>query len=117
MNTVPFEVISMFMPAAVFTPLRLPSTSLKRPDLGERIEILYSTNRGSAVLQDERLARVLTTIDPGGPIRYLSVSMNIHGIGTALAFAAAEGNRDLLQQVLTAISGLLWEELGAQLTT
>ncbi|MCP5361187.1 MAG: hypothetical protein H6908_00890 [Hyphomicrobiales bacterium] len=79
-------------------------TSLKRPDLGERIEILYSTNRGSAVLQDERLARVLTTIDPGGPIRYLSVSMNIHGIGTALAFAAAEGNRDLLQQVLTAFT-------------
>lgn len=77
--------------------VRWMNLGLKRPDAADVIELLVPNPNQEVILSDEKLARIIITLDPGGPIRYHSFASSIHGLGPLLTYTFIQGDRELLQ--------------------
>ncbi len=62
------------------------SLSLKRPDLSEKVEYLLDhTGNSEVILPDHKITRIISILDPSGPIRHNELSCRISGFGNMLA--------------------------------
>ncbi len=91
--------------------------SLKRNDISEYLDALITQSKKSAkvVIPDDRLARIITILDPDGPIHFRKYIVSIYGIGGFLAKGYREGDRDVLQHVGDLLNeGLVEHWIGMQ---
>lgn len=91
---------------------RWVSLSLKNPDMAEKITELSSTKIENMTLTDEQIVRVISVIDPDGPLRYKDISITIEGMPTFVSYCYINGERDKLQQIASIINdGIIthWE--------
>jgi len=66
-----------------------------------------SSDSGTRNLSESELARTLALLDPTGPMRYKDVTINIDGLGTALAASFQEKNSSMQSHLMYLIeSGL-----------
>jgi len=91
---------------------RWVSLSLKNPDMADKLTDLASTKIENITLTDEQIVRVLSVIDPDGPLRYKDISITVDGMATFVSYCYTNGERDKLQQVASVINdGIIthWE--------
>jgi hypothetical protein len=50
-------------------------------------------------IDDETVASIAATLDPGGPVRHRGLSIMLDGFGPALAFATLAGTKDRIQTI------------------
>lgn len=94
---------------------RWADTSLHRPELAEKLDrSLRFAGHGSTDAQlNDMLTRVITLLDPAGPIRSHALSLRPDGIGTVLANIIQHEGEEL-PQLLSFVEndlGVFWSEL------
>lgn len=89
--------------------------NVMRPDLSEELDITFNAaKRKEAYLQDEDLTKLISVIDPDGPIRHIEYSASVYGLPQVLAYGLTKGKREYAQFVADAFNkGLVnqWLEL------
>jgi len=96
---------------------RWVNLSVKNPDMASLLDSLSPSINSEIILQDDKLIRFITTIDPEGPIRHQNYSCTISGVGTLLAYGYIKNNRDIIQFVGTIFnSGLVDYWINKQVT-
>lgn len=89
--------------------------NVMRPDLSEELDLVFNAaKRKEAYLQDEDLTKLISVIDPDGPIRHIEYSASAYGLPQVLAFGLTKGKREYAQFVADAFNkGLVnqWLEL------
>lgn len=81
---------------------RWSNLALKNQTLTDFMEAIEPSNKVStAMLTDQKLARIIMALDPSGPLRHQYVSTHLSGLGTVLAFGFANGKRESIQSVGT----------------
>jgi len=80
--------------------------SVLKPELAERFDSLPVGRRSdTAMLEDDDIARIITLLDPSGPIRSGGFALDIYGFGPFLAYGYAKGARDFIQVIGNIFTG------------
>lgn len=84
-------------------------TSIHRKDVADIVSRIASNNMGNTLKAErhnsELLTRILTVLDPSGPIRFKTLSFTAEGIGNLLAHLYFSGDQESLVILLQAIDG------------
>ncbi len=83
--------------------MELNPTSTTAAEAMARVLRVSDSDTNEPALKDEELMKVISILDPYGPMRFKEASVNIDGLGKALAASARENNTQLRQQILTMI--------------
>jgi eukaryotic-like serine/threonine-protein kinase len=76
---------------------RWAGLALKDQLLAEQLEAMDLGAKNEIVMPEDRLMRVIMTLDPEGPIRFQDFSCNIFGVGDYLAYNYLAGHNDKVQ--------------------
>lgn len=94
--------------------------NVMRPDLSDELDLTISpAKRKEAIMADEDLTKVISIIDPDGPLRHIEFSASPYGMPQLLAHGLTRGKREYAQFVADAFNkGLInhWMELQQPLT-
>lgn len=88
------------------------SLSLKNVVMAEKISDLASGKLDNVIHTDEKIVRIISILDPTGPIRYKDISVNIDGIPSFLSYCYQNGHREHIQQIASIINDgsiIYWE--------
>ncbi len=89
-----------------FRLLRWLESNIKKTDICaqvERVIPIGDNENATRTLKNHELSRLISALDPQGPIRFRLVSLNVDGLGSALADAYRNGNGGHLQQLNSVI--------------
>ncbi|MDG1287119.1 MAG: hypothetical protein P8P30_06085 [Rickettsiales bacterium] len=93
-----------------FRLLRWLESNIKKTDVCgqvDRVIPIGDDENPVRTLKNDELSRLISALDPQGPIRFRLVSLNVDGLGTALAEAFRKGNGGHLQQLTSVIDNNL----------
>lgn len=96
--------------ASGFKLMRWLESNIKKTDVCgqvDRVIPIGDDDQPIRALKDEELARLISALDPYGPLRYRLISINVDGFGTALADAFRKNNGGHIQQLIALIENNL----------
>ncbi len=75
------------------------TVAIKRSDIADRVEQMNPSGRSEIVLPDDKLMRLITMLDPEGPLRYQGLSCHVSGLAGFLVHSYVQGSREAIQSL------------------
>lgn len=76
---------------------------VKDVDKADELDRLRQSTK-EMILPDSKLSKIITILDPNGPVRYIDLSFHVVGLGTTILDSVTHNNQERIQRIAAVLS-------------